>query len=95
MEIYFINFCSQWLFNLYKEYLFNLKYYIIKRHSIFVHIKIIENIEFNSREDLEKKLNIKKITLILLIIVKKIYLFLKIYIKKLIYYHHILILIQK
>ena len=63
MEIYFINFCSQWLFNLYKEYLFNLKYYIIKRHSIFVHIKIIENIEFNSREDLEKKLNIKKITL--------------------------------
>ena len=63
MEIYFINFCSQWLFNLYKEYLFNIKYYIEKKYTIFVHIKIIENIEFNSNDELEKKLNIKNMTL--------------------------------
>lgn len=63
MEIYFINFCTQWLFNLYKEYLFNIKYYIEKKYSIIIHIKIMENIEFNSSDELEKKLNIKKINL--------------------------------
>ena len=62
MEIYFINFCSQWLFNLYKEYLFNIKYYITKKYLVSVHIKLIENIEFNSSDELEKKLNIKNIT---------------------------------
>lgn len=61
MEIYLINFCSEWLFNLYKEYLFNIKYYIEKNYSIFVHIKIIENIEFNSIDELKNKFNIKNI----------------------------------
>ena len=43
MTIYFINICSDWLYNLYKEYLLNIKFFIEKNHSIAVSIKRIEN----------------------------------------------------
>ena len=60
MTIYFINICSDWLYNLYKEYLLNIKFFIEKNHSIAVSIKRIENFEFNSIDE-KKKLDIKNI----------------------------------
>lgn len=41
MEIYFINFCLEWLFKLYHEYIENIKYILKYKFNIQSHIKLI------------------------------------------------------